>query len=272
MKSPAGVALVPGGLDDLRHQWAQRALTVFRTSCPAPRSAPGPIGPRTGPGLGAAAVRRAATVTSDQAAVSLHPRSHWVRVGNGRMSAICYHLSRKSRGSKHAEPLGLRADLHGLPGPVLWIRPGKARVRGRAYPLGRVSYYSRCGASTTGRLETRGSEIAWWLRSCSTSSLRGDNSVFGGGHPTGRSIRIGYATRTGLQYTVIGKLSGPEHRPPGGANMRAIRDRTRANPDQGANPRGETVANTSLKAPNGPGPGWGAQCSGDAARGLSLLI
>ena len=73
--------------------------------------------------------------------------------------------------------------------------------------------------------------------------------------PDGTSIRVGYAEQNGLPYTAIGKLLRDRGiLPPGGANMQAIRDWIRANPDQGRELMRENASYIFFKALTGPGP------------------
>ena len=68
-------------------------------------------------------------------------------------------------------------------------------------------------------------------------------------------MRIGYAGQNGREYVAIGRLLRDRGiLPPGGANMQAIKDWIRANPDQGRALMRENLSYIFFKELTGPGP------------------
>jgi membrane-bound lytic murein transglycosylase A len=73
--------------------------------------------------------------------------------------------------------------------------------------------------------------------------------------PDGSVMRIGYAGQNGRDYVAIGRLLRDRGiLPPGGANMQAIKDWIRANPDQGRALMRENLSYIFFKELTGPGP------------------
>ena len=68
-------------------------------------------------------------------------------------------------------------------------------------------------------------------------------------------MRIGYADQNGREYVAIGRqLRERAILPPGGANMQAIKDWMRANPDQGRELMRENLSYIFFRELTGPGP------------------
>jgi membrane-bound lytic murein transglycosylase A len=68
-------------------------------------------------------------------------------------------------------------------------------------------------------------------------------------------MRIGYAGQNGRDYVAIGRLLRDRGiLPPGGANMQAIKDWIRANPEQGRALMRENLSYIFFKELTGPGP------------------
>ena len=68
-------------------------------------------------------------------------------------------------------------------------------------------------------------------------------------------MRIGYAGQNGRDYVAIGRLLRDRGiLPPGGANMQAIKDWIRANPDQGKELMRENLSYIFFQELTGPGP------------------
>ena len=71
----------------------------------------------------------------------------------------------------------------------------------------------------------------------------------------GTVMRVGYAGQNGRDYVAIGRLLRDRGiLPPGGANMQAIKDWIRANPEQGRALMRENLSYVFLKELTGPGP------------------
>src|SRR5205085_4076316 len=71
----------------------------------------------------------------------------------------------------------------------------------------------------------------------------------------GTVMRVGYAGQNGRDYVAIGRLLRDRRiLPPGGANMQAIKDWIRANPDQGRALMRENLSYVFFKELTGPGP------------------
>jgi membrane-bound lytic murein transglycosylase A len=246
----AGVALVPPA-PVIYDAWAQRALQAFRTSCPVL------IRRQDQSGLAQGAdwtplCSEAASLAPEQATTFFRDRFDWVRVGNGKAFATGYYEP-EIQGSRVPQP-GYAPIYAVPPDLVRCTRPDGTTGRGRIDPTGAcVPYYSRAEIEG-GVLANRGLEIAWAADPVDLFfvEIQGSGRVV---LPDGTSIRIGYADQNGLPYTAIGKLLRDRGiLPPGGANMQAIRDWIRANPDQGRELMRENASYIFFKALTGPGP------------------
>jgi membrane-bound lytic murein transglycosylase A len=95
-----------------------------------------------------------------------------------------------------------------------------------------VPYYSRAEIED-GALAGKGLEIAWAADPVDLFFIE----IQGSGElrlPDGSVMRIGYDNQNGRDYVAIGRLLRERGiLPPGGADMQAIRDWIRSNPDQG---------------------------------------
>ena len=246
----AGVALVPPA-PTIYDAWAQRALQAFRTSCPVLIKRQDQSGLAQGADW-APLCLEAASLAPEQATAFFRDRFDWVRVGNGKAFATGYYEP-EIQGSRVAQP-GYAPIYMVPPDLVRCTRPDGTTGRGRIDPTGAcVPYYSRAEIES-GVLANRGLEIAWAADPVDLFFVEIQGSgrmVF----PDGTSIRIGYADQNGLPYTAIGKLLRDRGiLPPGGANMQAIRDWIRANPDQGRELMRENASYIFFKALTGPGP------------------
>ncbi len=246
----AGVALVPPA-PTIYDAWAQRALQAFRTSCPVLIKRQDQSGLAQGADW-APQCLEAASLAPEQATAFFRDRFDWVRVGNGKAFATGYYEP-EIQGSRVAQP-GYAPIYMVPPDLVRCTRPDGTTGRGRIDPTGAcVPYYSRAEIES-GVLANRGLEIAWAADPVDLFFVEIQGSgrmVF----PDGTSIRIGYADQNGLPYTAIGKLLRDRGiLPPGGANMQAIRDWIRANPDQGRELMRENASYIFFKALTGPGP------------------
>jgi membrane-bound lytic murein transglycosylase A len=246
----AGVALVPPA-PTIYDAWAQRALQAFRTSCPVLIRRQDHSGLAQGQDW-TALCSEAASVAPEQAVAFFRDRFDWVRVGNGKAFATGYYEP-EIRGSR--VPLPGYAPIYAVPPDLVrCTRADGTTGRGRIDPTGAcVPYYSRAEIEG-GVLANRGLEIAWAADPVDLFfvEIQGSGRVV---FPDGTSIRIGYADQNGLPYTAIGKLLRDRGiLPPGGANMQAIRDWIRANPDQGRELMRENASYIFFKALTGPGP------------------
>jgi membrane-bound lytic murein transglycosylase A len=246
----AGVALVPPA-PTIYDAWAQRALQAFRTSCPVLMRRQDQSGLAQGADW-TPLCSEAATVAPEQAAAFFRDRFDWVRVGNGMAFATGYYEP-EIQGSR--VPLPGYALIYAVPPDLVrCTRPDGTIGRGHIDPAGAcVPYYSRAEIDG-GVLANRGLEIAWAADPVDLFfvEIQGSGRVV---FPDGTNIRVGYAEQNGLPYTAIGKLLRDRGiLPPGGANMQAIRDWIRANPDQGRELMRENASYIFFKALTGPGP------------------
>jgi membrane-bound lytic murein transglycosylase A len=126
--------------------------------------------------------------------------------------------------------------------------------RGRIDATGACVLYFTRGEIEDGALNGRGLELAWakdpvdlfFLEIQGSGRIRLDD---------GSVIRVGYAGQNGRDYVAIGRLLRDRGvLPPGGANMAAIKDWIRANPDQGKALMRENLSYIFFKELTGAGP------------------
>jgi membrane-bound lytic murein transglycosylase A len=246
----AGVAIVPPAAT-IYDQWAERALTAFKTSCPVLLKRQDQSGLAQGQDW-VPLCAEAATLAPEQAAAFFRDRFDWVRVGNGKAFATGYYEP-DIQGSRTPQP-GYAPIYMVPPDLVRCTRPDGTTGRGRVDQTGTcVPYYSRAEIED-GVLANKGLEIAWAADPVDLFfvEIQGSGRIT---FPDGSSIRIGYADQNGLPYTAIGKLLRDRGiLPPGGASMQAIKDWIRANPDQGRALMRENASYIFFKVLNGPGP------------------
>jgi membrane-bound lytic murein transglycosylase A len=246
----AGVEVVPAA-PTIYDAWAQRGLQAFRTSCPVLIKRRDQSGLAQGADWGPLC-SEAASLAPEQATAFFRDRFDWVRVGNGKAFATGYYEP-EIQGSRTPQP-GYAPIYMVPPDLIRCTRPDGTTGRGRIDPTGAcVPYYSRAEIES-GVLANRGLEIAWAADPVDLFfvEIQGSGRVV---LPDGTSIRIGYADQNGLPYTAIGKLLRDRGiLPPGGANMQAIRDWIRANPDEGRELMRENASYIFFKALTGPGP------------------
>jgi membrane-bound lytic murein transglycosylase A len=211
-------------------EWAQRALSAFRTSCPVL------VGRQDQSGLAepqdwAPLCAQAATITPEQAAVFFRDQFDWVRVANGKAFATGYYEP-EIQGSRVPQP-GYAPIYAVPPDLVRCTRPDGTTGRGRVDETGTcVPYFTRADIDN-GVLANKGLEIGWAVDPVDLFfvEIQGSGRVT---FPDGTSMRIAYADQNGLPYTAIGKLLRDRGiLPPGGASMQSIKQWIRANPDQG---------------------------------------
>jgi membrane-bound lytic murein transglycosylase A len=116
---------------------------------------------------------------------------------------------------------------------VRCTKPDGTTGRGRIDETGTcVLYYTRADIDQ-GALNDRGLEIAWAKDPVELffAEIQGSALVR---FDDGSVLQIGYAGQNGRDYVAIGRLLRDRGiLPPGGANMQAIKDWIRANPEQG---------------------------------------
>jgi len=246
----AGVAVVPAAAT-IYDQWAERALTAFRTSCPQLMRRQDQSGLAQGTDW-APLCAEAASLAPEQATAFFRDRFEWVRIGNGKAFATGYYEP-SIQGSRTPQP-GYAPIYRVPPDLVKCTRPDGTTGRGRVDQTGTcVAYFSRADIDN-GALANRGLEIAWAADPVDLffAEIQGSARI---DFPDGTSTRIGYAEQNGLPYTAIGKLLRDRGiLPPGGASMQAIKDWIRANPDQGRALMQENASYIFFKELNGPGP------------------
>jgi membrane-bound lytic murein transglycosylase A len=231
--------------------WAQRALSAFRTSCPAlvrRQDQSGLASPKDWAPLCA----QASSLAPDQAAAFFRDNFDWVRVGNGKAFATGYYEP-EIQGSRVPQP-GYAPIYMVPPDLVRCTRPDGTTGRGRIDQTGTcVPYFTRADIEN-GALANKGLEIGWAVDPVELFfvEIQGSGRVV---FPDGTSIRIAYAEQNGLPYTAIGKILRDQGiLPPGGASMQAIKAWIRTNPDQGREVMSENASYIFFKVLNGPGP------------------
>ena len=175
----------------------------------------------------------------------------WVRVGDGKAFATGYYDSRDRRVADAAP--GLRVPIYSMPPDLVrCTRPDGTTGRSRIDETGTcVPYYSRAEIED-GALANKGLEIAWAADPVELFFIE----IQGSGElrlPDGNVMRIGYDNQNGRDYVAIGRqLRERGILPPGGANMQAIKDWLRANPDQGRELMRENLSYIFFKELTGP--------------------
>jgi membrane-bound lytic murein transglycosylase A len=230
---------------------AARALSAFRTSCPAVTSRNDASG-LTQPADWRPVCSQAASLDPNFAPGFFYYAFDWVKVGQGRAFATGYYEP-EIEGSRTPQP-GYVPIYRLPPDLVRCTRPDGTTGRGRIDETGTcVAYYSRPDIED-GALANKGLELAWakdpvdlfFLEIQGSGRIRFDD---------GSVMRIAYAGQNGRDYVAIGRLLRDRGiLPPGGANMQAIRDWIRANPDQGRELMRENLSYVFFKELTGPGP------------------
>jgi membrane-bound lytic murein transglycosylase A len=214
----------------LKQDEAARALTAFRTSCPA-------VTTRTdASGLTQAAdwkplCAQAANLDASYAPGFFYYGFDWMKVGDGRAFATGYYEP-EIQGSRTPGP-GYVPIYRVPPDLVRCTRPDGGTGRGRIDETGTcVLYYTRAEIED-GALAGKGLELAWAKDPVELffAEIQGSALVR---FDDGSTMQIGYAGQNGRDYVAIGRLLRERNiLPPGGASMQAIKDWIRANPDQG---------------------------------------
>jgi membrane-bound lytic murein transglycosylase A len=246
----AGVTLVPPA-STIYDEWAARALTAFRISCPVLMRRQDKSGLAL-PQDWAPLCTEAATLAPAQAATFFRDRFDWVRVGNGKAFATGYYEP-EIEGSR--TPLPGYVPIYSLPPDLIQCtKPDGTTGRGRIDETGTCTLYYTRAEIEDGALAGRGLELAWAKDPVDLFFLE----IQGSGRirfPDGSVMRIGYGGQNGREYVAIGRLLRERGiLPPGGANMESIKAWIRANPDQGRELMRENLSYIFFKVLNGPGP------------------
>lgn len=245
----AGVTVVapPASLDEAS---AARALQAFLISCPALQQRQDKSLLSYGADW-AGVCATARTVLPGSAAAFFRDNFDWVRVGDGKAFATGYYIP-QTAGSRTPEP-GYSVPIYRTPPDLVrCTRPDGTTGRGRIDQAGVcVPYYTRAEIED-GALANKGLEIAWAADPVELFFIE----IQGSGElrlPDGSVMRIGYDNQNGRDYVAIGRLLRERGiLPPGGANMQAIKDWLRANPDQGRELMRENLSYIFFKELTGP--------------------
>jgi membrane-bound lytic murein transglycosylase A len=247
----AGITLVapPATLDEAS---ANRALDAFITTCPALLRRNDQslltVGSDWAPACAAAPAWRSAR----GAASFFQSQFDWVRVGDGKAFATGYYEP-EIAGSR--VPLPGYAPIYRVPPDLIrCTKPDGTTGRGRIDETGTCTLYFTRQEIEDGALANKGLELAWAADPVELFFLQ----IQGSGRvrfPDGSVMRIGYADQNGRDYVAIGRqLRERGILPPGGANMQAIKDWIRANPDEGRELMRENLSYIFFKQLTGPGP------------------
>ena len=228
----AGPALTTLPIDPAK---AARALAAFRTSCPALTRRSDASG-LTRPADWQAACTAANTTRDADAAGFFASQFEAVQVGDGRAFATGYYEP-EIAGARTRQP-GY-APIYGRPRDLIEVDLGLfseslagKRIRGRVDGTRFVPYFERAEIED-GALEGRAPVIAWAADPIELFFLQ----VQGSGRlrlPDGGTLRLGYDSQNGRDYTGIGaKLRERGLLAPGQASMQGIIEWLRTHPDEG---------------------------------------
>ena len=230
---------------------ASRALQAFRTSCPALLKRQDQSG-LTGVQDWAAVCAEAATVSPANAAAFFRDRFDWISVAQGKAFATGYYEP-EIAGSRTPQP-GYVPIYKAPTDLTRCTRSDGQTGRGRIDETGVCGLYYTRAEIEDGILANKGLEIAWAADPIDLFFLE----IQGSGRvrfPDGSVMRLGYADQNGREYVAIGRLLRERGiLPPGGANMQAIKDWMRANPDQGKALMRENLSYIFFRELTGPGP------------------
>ena len=235
----------------LKAEEAERALAAFRLSCPVLIRRNDASGLTRG-GDWQSVCAHAASLDPAFAPGFFFYGFDWVRVGDGRAFATGYYEP-EIEGSRSPKP-GY-TPVYRLPTDLVRCTKADGTAgRGRVDSAGNCILYFTRGEIEDGAINGRGLELAWakdpvelfFLEIQGSGRIRLDD---------GSIMRIGYAGQNGREYVAIGRLLRDRGiLPPGGANMQAIKDWIRANPDQGKALMRENLSYIFFKELTGPGP------------------
>ncbi len=231
----AGVAAGPDIADlPISAEAAARALTAFRLSCPSLQRRTDLSGLTRGSDW-AAACRAAASATD--ASAFFRTEFEAVRIGAGTAFATGYYepviAGARTRDAAHQVPVyGRPTDLVELDLGRFSAALAGRTLRGRMEAGVLVPYLNRAEIDDRG-LAGRAQPIAWTADYIDFFVLQ----IQGSGQlklPDGRTMRIGYASANGHDYTGIGALMRDRGLvAPGQASMQGIERYLRANPAEG---------------------------------------
>jgi membrane-bound lytic murein transglycosylase A len=235
----------------LTQEQAARALSAFRSSCPAV-TARGDTSGLTQPSDWRAVCAQAAVLDPNFAPGFFFYGFDWVKVGDGEAFATGYYEP-EIEGSRTPRP-GYVPIYRLPPDLVRCTKADGTTGRGRIDATGAcVLYYTRAEIED-GALAGKGLELAWakdpidlfFLEIQGSGRVRFDD---------GTTMEIGYAGQNGRDYVAVGRLLRERAiLPAGGASMQAIKDWIRANPDQGRELMRENLSYVFFKPLTGPGP------------------
>jgi len=236
---------------ELKADEATRALQAFRASCAALQRRQD-ASQLTQPGDWAGVCAEAATLPAESAQGFFFYRFDWVRVADGRAFATGYYEP-EIEGSPTQLP-GY-TPIYRLPSDLIrCTKPDGTTGRGRIDQTGVCTLYFTRAEIEDGVLAGRGIELAWAKDPVDLFFLE----IQGSGRvrmPDGSVLRIGYAGQNGREYVGIGRLLRDRGiLPPGGANMSAIKEWIRANPEQGRALMRENLSYIFFKELTGAGP------------------
>ncbi|MFL6721197.1 MAG: murein transglycosylase A [Sphingomonas sp.] len=230
---------------------AARALGAFRISCSAVTARNDSSG-LTQRGDWQPVCAQAASLDPSFAPGFFYYGFDWVKVGEGRAFATGYYEP-EIEGSRTPQP-GYAPIYRVPPDLVRCTKPDGTSGRGRIDETGTCTFYYSRAEIEDGALAGKGLELAWakdpvdlfFMEIQGSGRIRFDD---------GTVMRVAYAGQNGRDYVAIGRLLRERGiLPPGGANMQAIRDWMRANPDQGRELMRENLSYVFFKELTGPGP------------------
>jgi membrane-bound lytic murein transglycosylase A len=235
----------------LGREQAARALSAFRISCPVVTARTDPSGLTVGSDWQGVCAQ-AASLDPTFAPGFFYYGFDWVRVGEGRAFMTGYYEP-EIEGSRTPQP-GYVPIYRAPSDLVRCTKPDGTTGRGRIDQTGTcVLYYTRAEIED-GALAGKGLELAWAKDPVDLFFVE----IQGSGRirfEDGSVMRLAYANQNGREYVAIGRLLRDRGiLPAGGANMQAIRDWIRANPDQGRELMRENLSYIFFKELVGPGP------------------
>lgn len=230
---------------------ATKALTAFRTSCPAVMARNDTSG-LTQTGDWQPLCTQADSLDATFAPGFFYYGFDWVKVGDGRAFATGYYEP-EIEGSRTPQP-GYVPIYKLPPDLVRCTKADGTTGRGRIDETGAcILYYTRAEIED-GVLSAKGLELAWAKDPIELFFLE----IQGSGRihfDDGTVMRVGYAGQNGRDYVAIGRLLRDRGiLPPGGASMQSIKDWIRANPDQGRELMRENSSYVFFKELTGAGP------------------
>ncbi len=215
---------------------AARALAAFRLSCPSLRKRTDASGLTRGVDW-VPACDAAASVARGEARSFFAQYFETVQVGDGKAFATGYYEPEIAASRDHRR--GYDAPIYGRPDDLVDVNLGAfsdslkgKKIRGRVDGSNFVPYFDRA-AIEEGALANRAPVLAWAADPVELFFLQ----IQGSGRlrlPDGASMRVGYATQNGRDYTGIGALMRQRGLlAPGQATMQGIVAWLRAHPAEG---------------------------------------